>query len=243
MGLNAGQRYERIIFRILDQQGKIAEGITRPEQIVGQDITVENQYGKSGIEIKLNESAAFGSGTLYFNHYSNNRSPWALTETDESDEENTSKEIMRSIAGKYRLTERVNREWYTNNGKYYPFYLEETKRTPSPAITRMSKRDRGKKDNEALPDITVKCSADDIIDYYTSKGSHYIHIGKKGLYWFGKEDPLNISSKISLFSPSNTYIRVRVQSKGGDNYRFAYELYAKRHPATNYDLERNPNVI
>lgn len=242
MALNKGQLYERSLFRLLQTNGKVPSDITRIEQIPGQDITVQNQFGRSGIEIKLDLSAAFGSGTLKFDN-SNKQEPWKLTETDESDDDNTSKEIMRNVARKYRLTEKVNKEWYKNNENYYPFYLEEEKYKPVPNILKIPRSQRGKRDAEALSEIKVSCKYSDIVEYYTSKESHYIQIGNKGLYWFGKDDPLNIADKLNRFAPTETFLRVRVQPKGSGKYNFSYGLYVKGLSSTSQDLMRNPNII
>jgi hypothetical protein len=242
MGFNKGQLYERKLFKELKDAGKIPSKINNIEQIPGQDITVENRFGTSGLEIKLNLSAAFGSGTLKFDN-SPNKLPWVLTESSELDDENTSKEIMRSIARKYKLTDKVNKKWYLDNDKYYPLYLEEEKINPFKNVIKIPRDKRGKQDLEALSEIKIRCSYSDIADYYTSKGSYYIQIGGKGLYWFGGEDPLNISNNLKLFAPSETFIRVRVQPKGSGKYNFSYGLYAKGLSASNEDLDRNLNVI
>lgn len=242
MGFNKGQLYERRLFRELKNAGKIPNEINDIEQIPGQDITVENQFGRSGLEVKLSLTAAFGSGTLKFDN-GNKVSPWILTESNELDDENTSKEIMRSIARKYKITDKVNKQWYLDNDKYYPFYLEEEKKNPMKNITRIPRDKRGKQDLEALSEIKIRCDYRDIVKYYTSKGSHYIQIGGKGLYWFGDEDPLNISSKLKLFAPQETFIRVRVQPKGSGKYNFSYGLYTKGLSPSTSDLDRDINVI
>ena len=66
-----------------------------------------------------------------------------------------------------------------------------------------------------------------IRDYYTSKESWYIQIGNKGLYHMGDDDPLGIVTKYNclLFDPSKVEFRIRVQSKGGDDYSIQYALY------------------
>ena len=150
---------------------------------------------------------------------------------------------MRNVARKYRLVEKVNKEWYKDNDKYYPFYLEESSPSPLRNITKIPKSKWGKQDLEALGELRIRCSSSDITDYYISKGSHYIQIHDKGLYWFGGEDPLKISNSISKFAPSETFIRVRVQSKGSGRYNFSYGLYIKSISRSKADLNRNLNLI
>ena len=242
MALNKGQLYERSLFRQLKIAGKIPFDIHFVEQIPGQDITVFNRNGQSGLEVKGKYTAAFGSGTLKFDN-SNKQSPWKLTESDEDDDENTSKELMRNFARQYRLVEKVNKNWYKDNRNYYPFYLEESKEAPLKSIIKIPKSKRGKQDQEALGEFRIKCSNSKISQYYISKGSHYIQIKGKGIYWFGGEDPLQISNNISKFSPTETYIRVRVQSKGSGSYNFSYGLYIGGISPSIADLDRNLNII
>lgn len=242
MSLNRGQLYEIKIFNELKKNNNIPQHITKVEEIEGQDITVFNRSGESGIEVKLSLNSAFGSGTLKFD-YNNKKSPWYLLETDIDDEndEVVPKNIISKIAKKYKLAEKVNKHWYTDNGNYFPLYLEETNTKPIKNITLIPKGKRGKQDFEVLHEFKINCSKDDIVDYYTSKGSYYVQIGGKGLYWFGKSDPLNISKIISKFNPTNTFIRVRVQSKGSGKYNFSYGLYCKNLPNSSFDLEKNTN--
>jgi hypothetical protein len=242
MGLNKGQIYERNLFNELKENDCVPQHVSKVEQIKGQDITVFNRHGESGIEIKLNLSSAFGSGTLKFN-YSDTRKPWYLLEEDFDDEngETTSKKIMEEISKKYKLVEKVNKNWYVDNGNYMPLYLEESNKKPIKNITSIPRRERGKRDFEVLHEFRVNCSKDDIANYYASKGSHYIQIGEKGLYWLGKSDPLNISKLISNFNPTKTFIRVRVQDKGSGKYNFSYGLYCKNLQKSSFDLEKNTN--
>jgi hypothetical protein len=147
MSLNKGQIYERDLFNNLKASNCVPHHISKVEEIKGQDITVFNRQGESGIEVKLSLNSAFGSGTLKFN-YSDSKKPWYLLE-DDFDEENgeiTSKKIMIDIAKKYKLIEKVNKNWYIDNGNYFPLYLEESNKNPIKNITSISKRERGKRD-------------------------------------------------------------------------------------------------
>lgn len=242
MALNKGQIYERELFAELKKNDKIPPNITKVEEIEGQDITVFNRNGESGIEVKLNLGSAFGSGTLKFN-YGNTQKPWTLLENDldEENDETTSKKIMSDIAKKYNLVDKVNKKWYKENGQYFPLYLEEENKTPIRKIVSIPRKERGKRDFEALPEFKIRCDKIDIINYYTSKGSYYIQIGGKGLFWLGKSDPLKISKIISSFNPTETFIRVRVQNKGSGKYNFSYGLYCKNLQKSSFDLEKNPN--
>ena len=96
-------------------------------------------------------------------------------------------------------------------------------------------------DQKNLPDVFIPCPSSNIIDYYTKKNCHYIQIGNKGLFWFGKQDPLGISNKVARFSPNESRFRVRFQPKGsrGGSYRFAFELYCKGLTPSRFTLGKN----
>lgn len=243
MALNKGQIYEKNLFNELKKNGKVPQNITTVEQIEGQDITVYNRKGESGIEIKSTYSAAFGSGTLKFD-FNDKVKPWKLlkeSSEDEDGEEINPTDIMNNIAKTYKLAEKVNKKWYTDNGNYYPLYLEEDNKIPVAKIKAIPRSKRGQRDFEVLHEFKIRCNKSDVEDYYTSKGSYYIQIKGKGLYWLGKKDPLNISSMITRFNPTETYIRVRVHNKGGGKYNFSYGLYIKNLSASKFDLDDNTN--
>lgn len=94
--------------------------------------------------------------------------------------------------------------WYINKGKYYPG-------------TRASKYDQ-----QILGEIKIPIHARHIREYY--KYCDYIQIKGKGLYLLDRsKDPLKLNP--TFFDPTGSYIRVRVQNKGGNDFRYAIELY------------------
>lgn len=242
MGLNQGQLYEQKIFSELKANQKIPKNISRIDQVDGQDITVFNSNGQSGIEIKSTSSAAFGSGTLKFD-YRNSRNPWKLLTLEVDDEygEKFPKGIMETAAKQYKILDKVNSEWFIKNGKYQPLYLEEDNPNKIKRILSIPKKDRGKRDSEALSEIKIDCDKSVIENYYSTKGSFYIQIKESGLFWLGKKDPLNISKIVSRFNPSKTFIRIRVQPKGNGKYNFSYGLYIKGLQKSSFDLDKDMN--
>jgi hypothetical protein len=219
---NRGISYERELFSKLKIANLIEQHILGPEYIKGQDLTIKNKKGAtSGIEVKYITNAAFGSGTLKFDH-TNTTNPWKLTDDSEDD----SKELMKSVAKKYNLLNEVNSKWYVSNNRYEPLYLEENKKSSSRLILNIKRSDRGKTDQSRLEEFRIENISKTVIEeYYNSKGSYYIHIKEKGIYWLGRKDPFGIKDSISRFDPAKTYLRIRVQPKGRDQYRFSYELY------------------
>jgi hypothetical protein len=227
MALNSGQRYELEIFNKLKTAGFIESGHNKPESIKGQDVTVVNSKGKSGIEVKIEfNKVDFGSGTLGFD-FRNKK--WFLKEG--RTEENL---IIKNIVENENFIDFINDKWYKNNPnrKYHePQYLEEEKASnlKSSSVISINRDLRGKVDQENLSSITKRITNVDVINkYYITKGSNYIHIKGKGLYWLGGNDPLGIKDKITLFKPSASEILARVQYKSKGQWRFGVFLKVSR---------------
>ena len=245
----AGFKYEEDIIKKLIPFGFIPEGFENPAGADDSqpDITIRNSKGdRAGVEVKLEEGAAFGSGTLQFDVTAalvTNKDPWYIAEVDQyGNELKESKDLIAKMAKKVDLVKKVNKQWYTNNNKYVPYQIDQgTKLYKKFGVTLPTKMEQFVTDQKNLTDVFIPCPASNIIDYYTKKDCHYIQIGNKGLYWFGKQDPLGISRKIGKFAPSESRFRVRFQPKGsrGGSYRFAFELYCKGLNASPFTLGKN----
>ena len=245
----AGFKYEEDIIKKLQPFGFIPEGFESPAGADDSqpDITIQNSKGdKAGIEVKLEEGAAFGSGTLQFDVTAatvTKRPPWYIAEVDQyGNEIKESQDLIAKMAKKVNLVNQVNKKWYTQNNKYIPYQIDQgTKLYKKFKVTLPSKMEMFTTDQKNLPDIFIPCPSTNIIDYYTKKNCHYIQIGNKGLFWFGKSDPLGISNKVSRFTPTESRFRVRFQPKGsrGGSYRFAFELYCKGLAPSRYTLGKN----
>jgi len=245
----AGFKYEEDIINKLLPFGFIPEGYEKPAGADDSqpDITIQNSKGqKAGVEVKLEENAAFGSGTLQFDITAvlvTNKDPWYIAEVDQyGNELKESQDLISQMAKKVNLVNEVNQKWYYTNNKYRPYQIDQgTALYKKYKVKLPSKLDQFVSDQKNLPDIFIPCPSQNIIDYYTKKNCHYIQIGNKGLYWFGKKDPLGISSKISKFAPAESRFRVRFQPKGsrGGSYRFAFELYCKGLTTSSYTLGKN----
>jgi len=107
-----------------------------------------------------------------------------------------------SIVTEVRALEKINQQWYINKGNYVP-NLRATKQ-----------------DQQILGEVRIPIQARHIREYY--KKCDYINIKGKGLYKLKSDDPLNLGA--TLFDPTDSYIRVRVQDKS-NTYRYALELY------------------
>lgn len=245
----AGFKYETDIINKLKPFGYIPEGYENPAGADDSqpDITIRNSKGvKAGVEVKLEEGAAFGSGTLQFDVTAvlvTNKDPWYIAEVDQAGNElKESQDLIAKMAKQVNLVAKVNQEWYKKNNKYVPYQIDQgTKLYKRYGVKLPSKMIMFETDQKNLKDVFIPCPASNIIDYYTKKDCHYVQIGNKGLYWFGKKDPLGISQKIGKFAPSESRFRIRFQPKGsrGGSYRFAFELYCKGLTASPFTLGKN----
>jgi len=109
-----------------------------------------------------------------------------------------------SIVNTSQILTKVNEKWDI-----------ASKGLVSADVTRASKTLQG-----ILGEVRVKIDASDIRKYY--KKCDYIQIKGKGFYKLTANDTINCGA--TLFSPTDSYIRVRVQDKS-NVYRFALELY------------------
>jgi len=250
MAISAGTLYEQGLINKLMPFNYIPLDKTKPAGSDDSipDITIQNSQGiESGVEVKLAENAAFGSGTLAFDvtkHLSNmkpgrgmsgNEDPWYIAEVDQyGGEIKEAQRMISAMANVVNLVDKVNDKWYWNNKnypKYSPWQIDQAASLYRRLGVQLpSKRIQYFDDQKYLEDINIECPSSNIIDYYTKKKSYYIQIGNKGLYLLGSNDPLNLRSKgISIFSPRESKFRIRFQPKGstGGPYRFAFELYCK----------------
>lgn len=216
------------------------------------DITIQNSEGiTAGVEVKKLEGAAYGSSTLGFDYLDVARKgertarPWVLLNPAGS-----AQQLLVEMANRVDLINTVNMDWWTNGDYYIPSQIEtggterKLKEAPTP---QRSKNDMYRDDLGKMSDINIPCPAQNIRNYYTSKGNSYIMLGDKGLFWLGGEDPLRISANIPQFNPTNTYFRCRVQSKGSDVWhRYAVELYCSGVGQSQYSIgkcDTNANII
>lgn len=189
--INEGQLYEIQLLEKLRRDNFTNQ--TTPESVDGRDVTITVNGVSAGIELKEKIGAAFGSATLEFSG-----GHWQLKPSTKQNPQ------IPKIVSENDVLNTIQREWYTNKGKYYPG-------------TKASKYDQ-----QILGEIRIPINARYIRDYY--KYCDYIQIKGKGLYSIDRnKDPLNLNP--TFFEPTDSFIRVRVQNKGGNEFRYALELY------------------
>lgn len=146
------------------------------------------------VGVELKEKPGAAFGSATL-HYSNG---WKLKPTTKQNP------AIPSIVRSSDILTEVNKRWNISS-----------KGLTSADVTRATKQLQG-----LLGEVRVSIDASEIRKYYSK--CDYIQIKGKGLYKLTSNDPLNCGA--NLFSPTNCYIRVRVQYKSGA-YRFAMELY------------------
>jgi len=252
---DAGFQYEKDLIERLKAANYIPAGKDAPAGSDDSipDITIQNGSGvESGVEVKLQESAAFGSGSLGFDYTAvtvTNKDPWYILEVNPQGEEiKEAQRMISAMAKAVDLVGEVNSYWYYNNRvspKYIPYKIDKGvelfKRAGLVIKENAQKQyDTDKKklqESAKWPGGHLSCPASNIVNYYTAKKSYYMQIGDRGLYVLGTNDPLGLRAKgAPSFNPRESYFRVRVQPKGGTAYRFAFELYCKGLPKSSISL-------
>ena len=261
---DAGFQYERDLIARLKAANYIPAGKDAPAGADDSipDITIQNGSGvESGVEVKLQESAAFGSGSLGFDYTAvtvTNKDPWYILEVNPQGEEiKEAQRMISAMAKAVDLVGEVNSYWYYNNrvsSKYIPYKIDKGVELFKRAglVIKESANKQYETDFKKLqesakwPTGNIKCPSSNIINYYTAKKSYYMQIGDRGLYVLGSNDPLGLRAKgAPNFNPRESYFRVRVQPKGDNraggksSYRFAFELYCKGLPRSPISLGAN----
>ena len=221
--MSRGDLYERAIFNEL-----LSSKLTKRSYLpAGSDknkpdaVFLVNDK-KYNLEIKLDLDADFGQGTL---RYDFNNFKWI------SYAENPK---MMELMDYYEIEKIANDKW---------------KKVPN----RVGKNDIGRKprtltpkeiaeDKKNFPDVYVNLTGrNPIAEYYNSKDTYYIQIGKLHGFYFMGSDPLNLG--VPEFNPSQQKIRIRLKTSG-NTYRFSTALVVSKNiKKSNYDLDINTNFL
>ena len=177
---------------------------------------------KYKVEVKLDLKVDFGQGSL---DYDLKKNKWIL-----GGAKTESAEQMREFLNSIKVPELVNKEW----GKAGPprkFTVPLDKFKPSDV----------KHDYANFKDRFIDVKASAVADYYASKKTYYIQIGKYGLFYMGKD-----VAKLGVpeFNPK---LRLRIRLKRGGsvpiyNYRFSTALQAVSLSKSDIDLENDKDL-
>lgn len=217
--LNKGIAYENKINNLLKEhkiQDENFHGAGSDSNAPDAEIIIAN--GKYKVEVKLNLKVDFGQGSL---DYDANVGKWTLGGSDTE-----SAEQMRKFLTQIKVPELVNEAWGS--------FGQPKKFTVPLGLYQKSDVDH---DYENFKNHFTDVPYNSVADYYNSKNTYYIQIGKFGFYFMG-QDIGNIG--VPEFKPE---LRLRVRIKRGRskpiyNYRFTTALQAKSLEQSTFDLEK-----
>lgn len=221
---NKGFLYESKINKLLKKykiQSPGFQGAGADPNAPDSEITIKGVKYK--VEVKLDLKVDFGQGSL---DYDLKKRKWIL-----GGAKTQSAEQMRDFLNSIKVPELVNKEWGVS-GPPRKFTVPLDKFTPADVAHDYAKfKDRF---------VDVKASA--VAEYYASKKTYYIQIGKYGLFYMGKD-----VAKLGVpeFNPK---LRLRIRLKRGGstpiyNYRFSTALQAVSLNKSDYDLESTEDLI
>jgi hypothetical protein len=204
---NKGILYEQKINRVLLKNGAQRKGF-RP---AGSDpnapdalLTIKGEDYK--VEVKLDLQVDFGQGSL---DYDVKTGIWSL-----GGAKNAAGEQMRQFLKMMGVEKEVNKKWGKLGAPRK--YTVETKKFTQKDV---------KHDYDKFKDFFVNIPSDAVENYYASKDTHYIQIGKYGFYYMS-QNPAGIpADKFTL----NLKLRVRLKRGGSypiNNYRFTTAIKA-----------------
>jgi hypothetical protein len=222
---NEGFRYEDKINSLLK------ESTLQPKEFAGAkadsnapDAIITLNGKKYKVEIKLDLNVDFGQGSL---NYDLEKDEWVLGGANTG-----AAEQMREFLTKIGAIDRINSTagWGGQGAprKYTVPLNKFTQKDVTYDYTRF--RDRF---------IIVNSNA--VSNYYASKDTHYIQIGKYGLYYM-KTDPAKLG--VPKFNP-NLRLRIRLKRGGSSpiyNYRFTTALQATSLAKSDINLENKEDL-
>lgn len=220
---NKGFLYENKINKLLKQykiQSQGFRGAGADPNAPDAEILVDGVKYK--VEIKLDLKVDFGQGSL---DYDLKKNKWVL-----GGAKTESAEQMRDFLNSIDVPKLVNKEW----GKAGP------PRKFTVPLDKFKKTDVDY-DYANFKDKFIDVPSSAVADYYASKQTYYIQIGKYGLFYMGK-DPAKLG--VPEFKPK---LRLRIRLKRGGslpiyNYRFSTALQAVSLNKSNVDLENKKDL-
>lgn len=202
MAENKGMIYEKVINDIL-RKNKLQSTGFRPAGADSNAPDAELLYNKVKykVEVKLDTKVDFGQGSL---HYDVKTNKWSL-----GGAKTESAQQMRDFLEDLKIPELVNKEW-GSKGAPRKFAIEDMKFFTKEDVDY---------DYKTFKDAFVDIPSTAVSNYYNSKKTYYIQIGKYGLYCMGK-DPAGLGVPEIKFK-----LRLRIRIKRGGsfpiyNYRF-----------------------
>ncbi len=166
-----------------------------------------------GCELKITDASA-GSLVLKYDM----KKGWGFGDIKAEEKE---KLFIKDLADYVKLFKTINKTWYD-----IPYKIDKKDQTIGwkNSIGKISGRDRYKRDHATFKEIKGKIPSTKIEDYYMKKKTYYVNVGTHGFFLMGGVNPYNIGGIPRFSSAADAKYRARVQSKGGGNYQFTFEM-------------------
>lgn len=181
-----------------------------------------------GCELKITAASA-GSLVMKWDP----KQGWSIGNPNETDDE---KLFIMELAKEVGIIDELNKKWksepykFTKNSKI----LDE--------IKDLDKRAAYTAERLRFPEIKGTIPATKIEDYYNKKKTYYVNVGTNGFYLLGNSNPLNLKGLPRFGTAAKAGYRARVQSKGGGNYQFTFEMSFSIPKAQNSPYNIAPTV-
>lgn len=206
--MNKGLEYEIKINNLLRKNGiqRLSfHGAGTDSNAPDAEITVNKKYYK--VEIKLDNGVDYGQGSLVYNL---DKKKWELAGSNTA-----AAEEMRKLLTKLKVLDIVNKQWGPKG--------------PPKKFTVVNKLYTAKDvefDYTNFKDIFIDVPMNAVANYYNSKNTYYIQVGKFGFYYMGKD-----IAKLGIPEFKNRLqLRIRIKKGGSSplyNYRFSTAITAK----------------
>jgi len=206
-----GFEYEKNAAKYLAEHKLVKPGY-KPAGAGHARADLEVYYKKKTVNVELKITAA-SAGSLVLKYTSSNpeHSRWHFDPHIEDKE----KIFIRDVALKTGALKKINRDW-----------------------NKVPKRRDGESgdydyDHTTFAEISQAISPLFIAQYYAQKRTYYVNVGSHGFYLFNTMDPERLNNNLrrlrmppvpSFTKAASAKYRARVQSKGGGNYQFTFEM-------------------
>lgn len=205
--LNQGFIYENKINAALKKAKLLTPGFNPAgSDSNAPDAKIRYQGKDYKIEIKLDTKVDFGQGSL---NYDADTGRWSLGGAN-----TVAAQQMREFLESIGVPKMVNKAWGPKGAP--------RKFTVPP---KQFKKEDVDYDYKTFKDVFLDIPSSAVINYYNSKDTYYIQIGKSGFFYMGK-DPANLG-----LSELNIKLKLRIRIKRGGstpiyNYRFTTAIQA-----------------
>lgn len=238
MATQQGNQYEKNVAKFLQEKGLVDKSFVPAGSMSDRaDLEMRWKPPSKDKEIDINvelkiEAASGGSLVLKWN-----RGKWGFEDKKEM-RDNPEKIFLAELAEEAGALKVLNKNWKGIPSKHAnPNSSDITEKRI--AMAWKDAKDKKAKDRIYNKELESFSEENNILpgrvisDYYSQKDTYYINIGTNGFYRLGSADPAGINENcringirpLPIFSDlAKIKWRARVQSKGGGNFQYTFEL-------------------